>query len=155
MSANNVMAAERATVQKQTTARVTEWYREYVFAIPDDSFLRDLIVVMERAGYSDNDILSVRLALEEAVVNAYTHGNQRDVTKRIKISYQVTCRSVRADVEDEGQGFKPRHLPDPTLPENLDKERGRGVSLMRTFMTQVQFNRRGNKVTMSKIKSNA
>jgi anti-sigma regulatory factor (Ser/Thr protein kinase) len=149
------MATERATVERQKAAPATEWCREYVFAIPDDSFLGDLIAVMKVAGYSDNDILSVRLALEEAVVNAYTHGNQRDATKRIKVSYQVTSRSVRADVEDEGQGFRPRLVADPTLPENLDKERGRGMSLMRTFMMQVRFNRRGNKVMMSKNKSGA
>ena len=121
-----------------------------ILSVPNDKFLRDLIAVMRMAGFSDRDIFAVRLAVEEAVANAYTHGNRRDVTKQIMISYEVTRRSVRAVVEDQGQGFKPASVPDPTLRENLDKERGRGVALMRTFMTRVQFNRRGNKVTLFK-----
>lgn len=105
------------------------------------------------AQYGDRDIFSIKLALEEALVNAIKHGNQMDPDKRVFVSYSVT--SVRFDIRivDEGSGFNPADVPDPTAPENLERPCGRGLLLIRNFMTSVDYHGKGNIVTMSKLRN--
>jgi serine/threonine-protein kinase RsbW len=95
----------------------------------------------------------VRLALEEAVVNGLRHGNQGDPSKCVRVLYRVAPEAVLAEVQDEGAGFDPARVPDPTLPENVDRPGGRGLVLMRHFMTWVEFSARGNRVTLCKRRS--
>ena len=108
---------------------------------------------MARAGYGDRDIFGVRLALEEALVNAMRHGHRGDTTKAVAVRVCVDAAQVFAEVADEGPGFNPALVPDPLAPENLERPSGRGVFLMRHYMTSVCFNERGNCVTLSKQKS--
>jgi serine/threonine-protein kinase RsbW len=100
------------------------------------------------AGYTSEDLFALRLALEEAVSNAIVHGNRRDPTKRVTVSYRVSPNHVVATVQDEGQGFDPLGIPDPRLSENLDNTSGRGILLMRHYTNWVRFNRTGNCVTL-------
>ena len=93
-------------------------------------------------------IAAIRLALEEALVNAVVHGNNSDPNKKLRIEYEIGPSEVRIRIEDEGSGFDPTSLPDPTLPEYRLRPRGRGVFLMQTSMTQVTFHGRGNCVEM-------
>ncbi len=93
---------------------------------------------------------AVRLALDEALSNAIHHGNRDDPHKHITLDYQITDERVRICVCDEGAGFNPDAVPDPTLDENLQRPHGRGIMLMRAYMTQVIFNDRGNCVTLVK-----
>jgi serine/threonine-protein kinase RsbW len=104
-------------------------------------------------GYSDTDVFAVELGLQEAVSNALAHGNQGNPNKRAWVSYCVKQDSVFVQIEDEGLGFDPRSVPDPTAAENVPKENGRGLLLMRTFMTWVRFNEMGNCVTMCRRRS--
>jgi len=108
---------------------------------------------MHESGYSDKDVFAVRLALEEALVNAIKHGHKYDRSKRAVFRYEVTDECVRAEVEDEGRGFRPEDVPDPLAEENLEKAGGRGLFLMRAYMTSVSYNERGNRVTMYKRRS--
>ncbi len=103
--------------------------------------------------YSEHDIFSIKLALEEALVNAIKHGNQMDPEKRVCITYRVTNRRFDVCITDEGQGFNPDEVPDPTDPDNIERACGRGLLLMRGFMTEVEFHGRGNIVTMAKIRN--
>ncbi len=105
---------------------------------------------LEQEGYSDKEIFGVRLALEEALVNASKHGNRGDSSKSVQIRYHVTPSCVVCEVEDGGMGFKPEEVPDPLAPENLEKSCGRGLLLMRSYMTWVRYNTAGNRVTMCK-----
>jgi serine/threonine-protein kinase RsbW len=66
------------------------------------------------------------------------------------VEYTVSPSGVTISVADEGLGFDPGKVADPTLDENLDQPHGRGLMLMKAYMTEVSFNRRGNRVTMSK-----
>ena len=115
--------------------------------------IETLLTAMSHRGYSEQDRFAVHLALEEAIVNAIKHGNHYDPAKRVRVDYEITDRRVLAHVADQGAGFDPDRVPDPTLPENLEKDSGRGVMLMREFMTWIGFNERGNRVTLCRHRS--
>src|SRR5262249_43293465 len=92
----------------------------------------------------------LRLALEEAIVNAVKHGNGYDPAKRVQVRYSVSAERVLAEVEDQGTGFDPARVPDPTAPENLERSCGRGLFLIRAYVTWVRYNERGNCITLCK-----
>lgn len=109
-----------------------------------------IVKILEDLGYPPRDVFSVRLALEEALVNAIKHGNQMDPAKSVQIDCRVNHDRVRIEIEDEGEGFEPESVPDPTDPENLERPCGRGLMLMRSFMSLIEFNETGNRVTLEK-----
>jgi len=100
---------------------------------------------------SDNDIFSIKLALEEALVNAIKHGNQLDKSKKVTVSYRVLGDLFEVKISDEGPGFDPTDVPDPTAIENLERPCGRGLMLMRHYMTEVHYSARGNSVAMNRV----
>jgi len=101
---------------------------------------------------SDQEVFSVRLALEEALVNAIKHGNEMDRSKSVYISYRfVGGERLEIRITDEGRGFDPADVPDPTAIENLERPCGRGLMLMRYYMTEVEYNSLGNSVSMAKV----
>lgn len=99
---------------------------------------------------TERDLFSIKLALEEALVNAIKHGNQLDPTKSVQIEYTILPNRFEIHITDEGDGFDPEDVPDPTAIENLDRPCGRGLMLMRYYMNDVQFNDTGNRVTLYK-----
>ena len=107
-----------------------------------------IIVLLEEHGYSIRDVFSMRLAIEEAIVNAIRHGNQRNVDKSLRVEWSVNADRVIVSVEDEGPGFDPESVPDCTADENLDKPNGRGIKLMQSFLTALEYNEVGNRVTL-------
>ncbi len=110
---------------------------------------------MAGLGYPERDVFGMRLALEEALVNALKHGNRGDPRKEARLRYRVDAGRVLAEVEDEGPGFDPNEVPDPLDPENLDRPSGRGLLLMRSYTTWLRFNRRGNRLTLCKERTPA
>lgn len=117
--------------------------------------LDELLEQLGAHGWSPSDIFAIQLASEEAITNAIVHGNQLDPAKRVQVSCAVTAELARIEVEDQGVGFDPAQVPDCTDDDRLDVPSGRGVMLMRSFMTTVTFNPRGNRVTMEKKPSPA
>ena len=111
---------------------------------------RAIITAADAAGFSEGAKFAIRLAVDEALSNAIIHGNHSDPSKKIHVEYSVTDESVRISVTDEGKGFNPQGVPDPTLDENLDRPHGRGVMLMKAYMTSVSFSKGGNSVTLVK-----
>lgn len=107
---------------------------------------------LQSAAYTEHDIFAIKLALEEALVNAIKHGNQLDPDKRVFVVYSVTPERFDIRITDEGAGFNPEDVPDPTAIENLERPCGRGLLLMRGFMTEVEYHGRGNVVTMAKVR---
>jgi serine/threonine-protein kinase RsbW len=103
---------------------------------------------------SEKDIFGIRLALEEALVNAIKHGNQMDRTKKVTIASVVHAERFEIHITDEGHGFDPGDVPDPTAVENIERPCGRGLMLMRHYMNEVSFNGRGNSVRMAKVLRN-
>lgn len=110
----------------------------------------EILRQVELQTYPEEAVFAIRLALEEALVNAIRHGNRSDPQKNISIYYYIGADRCVIGVRDEGKGFNPSSLPDPTLDENLEKPHGRGVMLMRAYMTKVCYCTQGNEVWLLK-----
>ena len=115
--------------------------------------LNQIVKALVHHGYPARDQFKVRLAVEEAVVNALKHAHHGDRTKVVRIRYHVNAKRMIAEVGDQGPGFDPEAIADPCDPENIDRPAGRGVFLMRAYMTRVRYNRQGNCVTLYKRRS--
>ncbi|HUS44646.1 MAG TPA: ATP-binding protein [Phycisphaerae bacterium] len=111
---------------------------------------RDVLTRLRELAYDDDHLFAVRLAFEEALVNAMKHGNQLDPSRSVRIAYRISPERVEIRVADEGTGFNPGVVPDPTSDENLEKPCGRGIMLMRCYMDKVEFSPQGNEVFMVK-----
>jgi serine/threonine-protein kinase RsbW len=106
--------------------------------------IETVLSAMEGLGYPERDVFGTRLALEEAICNSIKHAHQFDSTKIVKVRYRILPNQFLVEVEDEGPGFDPSQVPDPTAPANLDRPSGRGLLLMHYYASWVRYNRRGN-----------
>ena len=111
-----------------------------------------LDAALAAAGWTESEQFAIKLAVEEAVVNAIKHGNQMDPDKLVKIGYTVTPERFTIRIEDEGAGFNPGDVPDPLSDEGIERPCGRGLLLINGFMDEVRYHGRGNVVTMSKTR---
>ena len=92
-----------------------------------------------RSGISDDAAYGIDMAVREAVTNAVLHGNRQDDNKTVDIVLKSSPDAVEISVHDQGPGFNPEDVPDPTATENLLKTSGRGIFFMRTFMDEVDW----------------
>ena len=92
--------------------------------------------------------LNFRVGLTEALSNAMLYGNGSDPQKRVRVEVDIRVEEVAVRVTDQGMGFDPTTVPDPTLPDNISKTGGRGIFLMKALMDEVRFNDLGNSVTL-------
>ena len=113
----------------------------------------ELVSSLEEAGYSVKEIFAVRQAVVEAILNAIEHGHGSDPGNAVQVRSLVTPTCALVEVQDEGPGFRPEEVPDPLAPENLGCDRGRGLLLMRAYMTWVRFSDGGRCVTLCKTRS--
>jgi anti-sigma regulatory factor (Ser/Thr protein kinase) len=128
--------------------------------------------------WSDRDRLQIGMALDEALVNAMHHGNlevesslregdndqeyydtireRKDCSpfchRRVRIEAEFSDHHICVQISDDGSGFDPELVPDPTAEENLHRASGRGLFLIRSFMDQVAYNKVGNQITMTKLR---
>lgn len=131
------------------------WKGDYVIPSRTDAgrrIIEELTEQLQRDQWASHDIFSVQLAMEEALVNAIKHGNRLDLAKHVRISCRVARDRLRIEVADEGGGFDPATVPNPTEPDHLDSPRGRGIMLMRSFMSRVEYNDAGTSVTLEKTR---
>lgn len=106
--------------------------------------------LLEQHSWPMRDVFGMRLAMEEALVNAIKHGNRMDPGKQVFISCRFQPNEISVVIEDQGDGFDLTQVPDPTEEDNLEKPGGRGIMLIRSFMTSVEYNDRGNRLTLTK-----
>ena len=92
-----------------------------------------------RAGFDEDTVQQIAMAVREAAVNAVLHGNAYDKTKHITASFETTTDSLIVRITDQGPGLDPDKIPDPLAPENLLKGSGRGIFLIRALMDEVNF----------------
>ncbi len=92
-----------------------------------------------RAGFAEEALFGIDMAVREAVTNAVLHGNKQDETKTFEVGIGAQGPSLVITVRDRGEGFDPASVPDPTDPQNLLKASGRGILFMRTFMDEVAW----------------
>ena len=112
--------------------------------------IEEVLAALRAQDWDPHDIFGVHVALEEALVNAIKHGNHFSKEKQVRVGCGISATLVRIEISDEGDGFNPVTLPDPTDPERLETPSGRGVKLMRSFMSRVSYNTVGNSVVLEK-----
>ncbi len=112
--------------------------------------LEYLMKRVEKLGVINPEQSNLFVALDEAFVNAVKHGNKFDVQKLVRITTEVSRKEAKFTIEDEGDGFDVKKIPDPLDPENLFKTSGRGVLFIYNIMDEVKYNDRGNRLTMVK-----
>lgn len=93
----------------------------------------------QRAGFNEETIPYIAMAVREAAVNAVLHGNAYDTNKHITASFETTAEDLVIRITDQGPGLDPTTLPDPLAPENILRGSGRGIFLIRAFMDEVNF----------------
>jgi serine/threonine-protein kinase RsbW len=108
--------------------------------------------VAAKSGFNEDDCGRIAMAVREATVNAVLHGNHYEPNKRVTVLFESTPHTLTVAVRDEGPGLDPATLPDPLSPENLLKQSGRGIFLIRAFMDEVSFRTisPGTEITMIK-----
>ena len=112
--------------------------------------LEDVLGQLAAQEWGEHELHGVHLALEEALVNAIRHGNRSDKNKRVHVECKLSPSRLWVQIQDEGPGFNPEEVPDPTSPDRLEVPSGRGIMLMRAFMSRVEYNDIGNCVVMEK-----
>jgi anti-sigma regulatory factor (Ser/Thr protein kinase) len=126
----------------------------FVLELPNDlrAIERSVDYLMEKGcevGFDYHRLrLNFRVGLTEALANAMLYGNCRDPRKSVRVEACLTPAEITVQVTDEGRGFDPGALLDPTLPANRVRPGGRGIYLIRQLMDRVEFNERGNSITM-------
>lgn len=122
--------------------------------IPSDleaaRLLQEEIEAAVKPYFDDAESFAIKMAVEESLVNAIKHGNQMDPNKFVRVEYEVTPEQVKVHITDDGPGFNPDDVPDPTAPENLERPCGRGLLLIRYYMTDVSFENNGRTIVLTK-----
>ncbi len=127
--------------------------KRIVIASTPEAISQVRVCILDEAsalGFAESDLLDLALGLEEALANALEHGNGRDRSKRIFVHYRVTPDQAVVEIEDEGNGFDPQSVADPTLNDNLHRIRGRGIFLMRALLDGVSYRAGGSLVRIVK-----
>jgi serine/threonine-protein kinase RsbW len=108
-----------------------------------------LVEALERHAYSKAAIFAIRLSFNEAISNAFRHGHATlPPSLPVAFFYSVAPDHIRIEIEDQGPGFNPDDVPDPTLDENIERGSGRGLLLIRSYMASAEYNAKGNRLAM-------
>jgi serine/threonine-protein kinase RsbW len=104
--------------------------------------------VMNEIGITEEDYGKILVSTLEAVNNAIMHGNKYENDKIVDVEISYKNEKLKIKVSDEGKGFVPHEVPDPTIPPNLESLNGRGIFLMSKLADEIKYSKRGNAVTM-------
>jgi serine/threonine-protein kinase RsbW len=105
---------------------------------------------MDAVAFPDEFIRKMKITLTELLANAIGHGNNENHAKKVTMGHIVTRDSALIAIMDEGEGFDPATIPDPTLPENLIKDHGRGLYIVRNYVDEIKHNETGNRILICK-----
>lgn len=104
--------------------------------------------ITAETGISQENYGKILIGTLEAVNNAIIHGNKSDKTKFVNVDLKIADSDLEITVKDQGSGFRPSEVPDPTRPENIEALNGRGIFLMSKLADDIKFNEKGNEVTL-------
>ena len=127
---------------------------ELQIELPNDlrAIEQSVEVVLDRGrqvGFDPDRLrLNLRVGLTEALANAMLYGNGQDPHKHVFVEAHLSRDEIFVRVTDEGRGFNPSAIPDPTMPDRIPRTNGRGIFLIRRLMDHVQYNERGNSIEM-------
>lgn len=102
-----------------------------------ESFILDSI--QSEINISEEKKNSIEMAIAEAAANSIIHGNNSNPNKNIFVSISILKRKIKISIKDEGNGFNPKDIPDPTIPENILKGSGRGLFIMKSLADDVEY----------------
>jgi serine/threonine-protein kinase RsbW len=111
---------------------------------------RRILGAAEKRGYRNQVLFALKMAIEEALVNAIKHGNKNDKSKLVVVEASFSPQYAEICIEDQGPGFDRTSVPDPLAEENLEKPSGRGILLIESYMTEVFWENGGRRVRMIK-----
>lgn len=140
--------------REREIARSTPETAEFTLELPSDlrvieAAVTYLVARLRSFAYDGSRLnLNFRVGLTEALANAVLYGNRSDRRKHVRVKVSVDPSRVVLWVVDQGDGFDAAAVPDPTLPDNLERAGGRGLFLIRNLMDEVEYNDRGNAVRM-------
>jgi len=139
----------------ENTRHVSETVERFLDSTLDsvDSAEELAVGAAERAGFDDDDLMKIGMAVRESMVNAVVHGNRYNANKKVRLSVTRNSGRFTVRIADEGEGFDFDHLPDPLLHENFMRTSGRGIFLIRSFMDEFEIRRLdpgGTEVTLVK-----
>ena len=119
-----------------------DFYEKEISSDPEslpelEEFILD---IAKKCNLNDEKLNGLALSFSEAASNSVVHGNKLDKNKKVKISVLVNDKKITIIIKDEGRGFNPQAVPDPTRPENILKDNGRGIHIMRSFLYDLRYN---------------
>ena len=134
------MAVLRMSNQSRHEAETVERFLDSTLESVDHA--EDIAVgLAKRAGFGEDDLTKIGMAVRESMVNAVVHGNRYNANKKVRFSVSKNFQSLTVRIADEGEGFDFENLPDPCAGENLFRSSGRGIFLIRSFMDEFQIRR--------------
>lgn len=139
------MAASHSNAERTLRASLPSNLTDY------HAFIQAALEQLTELGWSKCDLFGVHMALEESISNAIRHGNKEDPAKFVEVECQLGPQRFWMRVCDEGPGFQPGVVPDCCAPDRLEVVGGRGLTLMKAYMTRLQYNEQGNCLTMEKL----
>jgi serine/threonine-protein kinase RsbW len=118
--------------------------KTYIKEIPSDPELlpeaEDYILDIAKEVNLDQEKFNhLTLAFSEAAANSIVHGNKSNKNKTVKITVTVDDDFMTISLKDQGEGFKVEEVPDPTAPENILKDHGRGIHIMKSFLKDLRY----------------
>lgn len=126
-------------------------YLQYISYYEEmDSAISVILSTLDVYGYPDETIRKMKITLTELLVNAILHGHNRDYSKKVTLGHVISRTKAVISILDEGNGYNPDILPDPTLPENLERDCGRGLFIVKHYVDEIEFNETGNRVKITK-----
>ena len=150
-SATPVGSSANATSGSKKRAAATEFEETIKSEFGVSRQLQErLLGAIAEHSFTPHSAFAIKLALEEAMINAIKHGNKLDVSKHVYVKAKITGALAEFVIEDEGPGFERCAVPDPTLIENLEKCSGRGIMLIEAYMNSVEWSNRGRRLRMIK-----
>jgi len=99
-----------------------------------------IIDIAKNAGLDNDKLNDLSLSFSEALSNSITHGNKNNISKKIRIEVLIDENKMTILIKDEGNGFDLKKIPDPTKPENILKDSGRGIHIMKSFLDNLSYN---------------
>lgn len=134
------MAVLRMSNQSRHEAETVERFLDSTLESVDHA--EEIAVgLAKRAGFGEDDLTKIGMAVRESMVNAVVHGNRYNANKKVRFSVSKNSESLTVRIADEGEGFDFENLPDPCAGENLLRSSGRGIFLIRSFMDEFQIRR--------------
>lgn len=115
--------------------------------------VEEVAQTLAAADWPEDAVFAVRMGLDEAVANAVKHGNKGDASKRVGVEMRLHADRIELKVRDQGEGFDPAAVPDPTCCDFIERPHGRGVMLIHVYMNEVHYGGKGNEVTMVRLRA--